>query len=1043
MIRSIALLAALASSHVIAATQPDWANPEVFRINKEPARSFFYPQSNDSELYTDTHWEKPNYQLLNGQWKFHWVDRPAKAPENFYVPDYDDSKWGSIAVPANWEINSYGIPYYHSHACFKPNAAPPELPEAYNPVGSYRTEFTLTDEWLNQSVFIHFGAVKSAFYVWVNGKKVGYSQDSKTDAEFNISPYLKPGKNQLAVQVYRYSDGSYFECQDMWRLSGIERDVYLLARPKAHVQDFHAKTTLTNNYRDGLLTLRAAIRNLDSRERKSLSLDVTLLDRDNQPIRTRRLPVGKLAAGKSKNVEVPFSVENVRAWSAELPNLYRLKLSLLDGNEALEHIGHEFGFRSAEMKRGNILVNGKPILFKGVNRHEHDPVTGHVVSRESMRKDAELMKQFNINAVRLAHYPNDPYWYRLADRYGFYLMDEANIESHGLGAANQGSSYNPANHIVNNPAWQAAYLDRIDNMYERSKNSTSVVIRSLGNESGDGPNLEAAFDHLKALSDEPVMSEQAQLRRHTDAYGQMYASIDSITRYAETAFDERPALLIEYEHAMGNSLGNFAEYWQAFEQYDKLQGGFIWDWVDQTFSRTAANGQHYWAYGGDLEPPAVLNSGSFCANGLVFADRTPYPYLWEVKHVQQNIGFEWSPDTDRRLKVTNKHFFRTLDGIQLSWQLLEDGVPVADGTLPALGTAPGKSAELPLTIDYALNPAREYLINLSAKLINADGLLNAGHEVATGQLSLQAASLAEAVSHGKLRHSGSASQLTIKGKAFSLTFDKHTGLISQLRYGKQSLLTAQARPEFWRAPIDNDLEVANFQSSLSNWRYAGRNTELVSFKETQLDDGSIEIETEHYLRDVQSRYLSRYRVSADGHIKTDIWFYAAPHQQFGELPRLGSLFSLAPEFDQVQWYGRGPHENYPDRKQSAHVGVFRKTVDELFVPYVRPQENGYRTDTRWVTFTNGKGEGVKFKGEPLISFGASRFDADQFDANKAQVDKRNMHPHQLQRRDSIFVNIDLTQRGVGGTDSWGSAPLYKYTLPWLDYRYSFSIAPVN
>lgn len=1038
------VLAAFICMGSLQASQPleAWQNPEVFRINKQPARSFFYPFDDAKNLFSETPWGSANHQLLNGKWKFNWVETPAQKPTDFFQVNYDDSSWDEFAVPANWEINGYGIPFYHSHHCFKPKAVPPELPLSYNPVGSYRRTFDVPANWNGKQVFIHFGAVKSAFYLWVNGKKVGYSQDSKTAAEFDITSYLKPGENLLAMEVYRYSDGSYFECQDMWRLSGIERDVYLYATPKVHVSDYHARTTLDESYTDGVLEFEATIDNKSGSMVKNYSLEILVLDETGEAIINESLSVPGISKGKSKTVSFQHVTKKPSLWSAEDPKLYRLQLSLTDeNNNVVEYIGNKIGFRSTEYKDGNFLVNGKAVLFKGVNRHEHDPKTGHVVSRESMRNDARLMKEFNINSVRLAHYPNDPYWYQLADEYGFYLIDEANIESHGIGAANQGP-YNPDIHLVNKPEWKAAYIDRIQNMYERSKNNVSVVIRSLGNESGDGPNIEASYDWLKKQESAPVISEQAQLRRHTDAYGQMYASIDQIVRYAESALDERPALLIEYEHAMGNSLGNFKEYWNAFEKYEALQGGFIWDWVDQTFEKTTESGANYWAYGGDLEPPATLHSDSFCANGLVFADRTPYPYLWEVKKVHQNIGFDAVDISQGVITVTNKNYFIDLSGYELTWSVVGDGVEQVKGGVKALSAEPLNSEEITLDYGHLFKAGVEYFLNIEVKTTRAEGLLQAGHIVAWEQLPFPLIK-AQVVANGSARLSMSDSKTAAKfsGPGFSMSLDKSSGLISSLMYDGTEMLKAPPRPEFWRSPIDNDFDIKAYKPSLSVWKDVGLSTQLKSLKVTRMSKYEAKVELEHYLPSVMARYFTVYNISGDGAVNVDVWFYAAPHKKQPDLPRIGTLFEIGKEFNNVTWYGRGPHENYWDRKSSAHVGLFSSTVKDLYVPYVRPQENGYRTDVRHVAFYNKDRKGVVFQGAPLIGFGAQVYAAEDYDRSKQEVAERNMHPHNLIERDRIFVNIDFKQRGVGGTDSWGAPPLYKYTLPWLDYHYSYKMLP--
>ena len=1029
----------------VQASVPDWQNPEVFRINKEPARSFFYSYSHDNNLFSSAPWQEENYQLLNGKWKFNWVNSVALKPQKFYADEFDDSKWDLLAVPANWELNGYGSPFYHSHHCFKPQAIGPEMPGNYNPVGSYRKIFNLPSDWQNKEVFVHFGAVKSAFYLWVNGKKVGYSQDSKTAAEFNITQYVRQGSNTLALQVYRYSDGSYFECQDMWRLSGIERDVYVFATPKFHTQDFHAYTSLDTSYKDGILNFTATIKNALNSTQKGYFLVATLHDDKNKLIFSRKVAISQLLPMSSGTVSFTETVANAALWSAEVPNLYALAFSLHDAQgQALEHIGKKIGFRSTELKNGNILLNGKAILFKGVNRHEHDPVTGHVVSRESMLQDVKLMKEFNINAIRMSHYPNDPYMYQLADEYGLYVLDEANIETHGLGAANQGSGYDPQKHIVNSPTWQAAYLDRIANMYERSKNNPSVVMRSLGNESGDGINLEVSYDWLKSKEPSPVISEQAQLRRHTDVYGQMYAPIENIALYAQLSNEERPAILVEYEHAMGNSLGNFKEYWDTFKQYDKLQGGFIWDWVDQTFAMKTAQGTPFWGYGGDLEPPSADTSDSFSANGLVYADRSPYPYLWEVKKAQQNIDFNPIDIEVGQISLRNSNYFRKLDNVELHWSLLADGVVVGQGQGITIHVEPQQSLKLQLDYKTQLQQGVEYFLNVALKTKTKEGLLDAGHILAWQQLPLPFVSLPKAItSQTSLKFVQDDALVQFSGDNFTLVFDNKKGLISSLKYQQKEMLKATPRPDFWRAPVDNDFDVASFASSLATWQHVGKDMSLVTMDVKRLSKAEVQVSTEHLLNSIGSRYFTTYHIYASGEIKVDVWFYTAPHKTQGGLPRIGTLFQLDPSLQQVSWYGRGPHENYIDRKYSADVGLYQSTVEELYEPYVRPQENGYRSDIRYVNFVDEHGVGLSFVGEPLIGFGAQYYSTDDYDASKSDAKYRDMHPYQLPKKDRIFVNIDFRQRGVGGTDSWGSAPLFEYTLPWLDYRYSFSIKPIT
>jgi beta-galactosidase len=1046
-------------------TLEHWQNPSVFRINKLPARAFYYPVTNEEDAFTREPWKQTNYQLLNGTWKFKWVNAVSRAPQNFQTVDYDDSQWDDFAVPANWEVNGYGSPFYHSHYCLKPNTEQIELPLTYNPVGSYRKIINIDKSWDDNQIILHLGAVKSAFYLYVNGQNVGYSEDSKTAAEFDITDFVELGKNTIAMQVFRYSTGSYFECQDMWRVSGIERDVYLYAAPKVRIADFHAQTTLTDNYRTGVLNFTALIGNRTTESAKGYRLAIELLDHNNVKIASKSININNTEKNNDSEVTTQILVPNASVWSAETPYLYQLKMALVNGDgEQQEWVGQHIGFRSSELKGGQILINGQAVLFKGVNRHEHDPVSAHVITRESMRKDVELMKAFNINALRMAHYPHDPYIYYLADKYGLYVMDEANIESHGIGAANQGGAYDPEVHLVNKVEWKDAYIDRVSNMYHRTKNHPSVVMRSLGNESGDGVNLELSYDWLKQQEPNfPVISEQAQLRRHTDAYGQMYASLEQVERFAKTKQDlTRPMILIEYEHAMGNSLGNFNEYWQLFERYPQLQGGFIWDWVDQTFAMKTADGRDFWGYGGDLEPPFAITAKSFSANGLVYADRTPYPYLWEVKHAQQNIGFSLSKASNlaiqdgqgsgqsTQVEIRNKRFFKNLSDIELTWQLLVNGDVVESGDGLILSAEPQSSQIISIPVVAIQHDGKEQLLNLQARLVRAQNLLPEGHIVASEQISLSKLPMPIAAAEkgtNRLSVSDNEERIQLSGKDFDLVISKTSGLISSMIFAGDQLLSSNVNkpvhPNFWRAPTDNDFPQKGYGDQFGVWQHAGSHTELTSISVQKVSSQNTKVLIEQYLPAVESRYFTTYDVYGNGTIDVDVYFYAAPHKRRSYLPRIGTQFVLNKDYQHVAWYGRGPHENYIDRKSSAFVGLYQSTVSELEVPYVRPQENGHRTDIRFLSFVNSKGNGLKFTGLPLLAFNASNFDMHEFDSSEMQVSRRNMHPTDLIEQDHIFVNIDYAQRGVGGTDSWGSKPLYEYTLPWLDYRYQYRIEPVR
>lgn len=1027
-------------------THTEWQDPQIVEVNRLRPRASFFALRQDPKQFVSLPWDFSNFLLLNGEWRFHYCQSPKDRPLDFFEPEFDVSDWDLLDVPANWQLHGYGVPNYRNHRVdFDRETGPPLVPTEVNPVGSYKRGFQLPADWAGDRVFIYFGAVKSAYYVWVNGRIVGYAQDSKCPSEFEITDYLAPGNNQIAIQVYRWCDGTFLEVQDMWRMSGITRDVYIYSTPKTRIQDFHAESTLDANYQHGELALRVSMDFPSQSAPREYTLKYSVFDEQQNQVLTGQARCQGSSTGSSVTA-FTGSIPNVKPWSAESPNLYQLKLSLCDDKGGIQQvIWQRLGFRVSELKRGNVLINGKAVLFKGVNRHEHDPISGHVISRESMRGDMALLKQYNINAVRTAHYPNDPYWYELADEFGIYLVDEANIESHGIGAANQDIDYDPALHMVNMPEWRGAYINRIQNVYERDKNHASVVIWSIGNESGDGPNIEAMYDWLKQRTGVPVMSEQAQLRRHTDMYSQMYASIDTLKHYAELG-ESRPAILCEYEHAMGNSMGNLHDYWQTIESYPLLQGGFIWDWVDQTFSLKNEQGDEYWGYGGDLETPDMYHDGNFSANGVLAADRSPNPHAHEVKAVYQNYACQWADDTHTKVIIINKCFFSDMTDIEVCWHVLANGNEVASGSLKNVNVAPQDTECVYFDAELAFTSNVEYLVTFSFVQTQASAGLSAGHVLARTQLPLFGSASSALGFYAPLeKHSEPRISLTqdddlvvIRANDTTITFDKNNGLLQQYQVAQHEVLVDALRPEFWRAPTDNDFG-EGFAEKTRAWRYAARHTTLTRFEVISCSESEVKIASEHYLNDVESRYLVTYTLDAAANLHLDIWFYAAPHKFHSQLPRIGSLLQLHEQFDDVSWYGRGPHENYVDRHQSALIGRYQSRVEDLYFPYVRPQENGYRTDVRQVSFVNQAGFGMRFSGQPLVCFGAQKFDVHDYD----QYEKSGKHPHDLPKKDRIFVNLDYRQRGVGGTDSWGSSPLFSYCLPWRDYRYQMVISPVK
>jgi beta-galactosidase len=817
---------------------PDWENPAMLGRNKEAPHATLMPFPDVATAMRGDRSASPWFRSLNGPWRFHWSPNPAARPQEFFRPDYDVGTWDEIAVPSNWQLQGYGHPIYTNIRYAWGDADPPRVPHDLNTVGSYRREFTIPEAWQGRQVILHFAGVDSAFYLWVNGQEVGYSQGSRTPAEFDITPFLQDGANVLAAEVYRYSDGSYLECQDFWRISGIFRDVFLYSVADLDIRDFEVAAGLDESYRDGRLDLTARVRNLSDADR-DLLIEVGLLDGDGKPVLDALEARAGVAAGGEVVVELGGEVAAPMKWSAEVPNLYTLLLTLRDSEgSVVEVLTSKVGFRTSEIKNGQLLVNGVPILLKGVNRHEHDPVTGHYVTTESMVADILLMKRHNINAVRTSHYPDTPEWYELTDRFGLYVIDEANIESHGIG-------YDWDKTLGNKPEWLDAHMDRTVSMVERDKNHPSIIIWSLGNEGGDGVNFEATSKWIHQRdSSRPVHYERAEERAHTDIFAPMYARIEQIVEYAENHTD-RPLILCEYTHAMGNSNGNLVDYWDAIYSHRQLQGGFIWDWVDQGLLQEVPGrpGESYFAYGGDLEPPGVYHDDNFCMNGLVSADRTPHPGLSEVKKVYQYVRSSPVDLAKGEVEVRNIYDFVGLDSLAGSWQVTADGREIADGELPALAIGPAESKRL--TIPYPAIEAKagvEYWLNLSFRLSEDTLWAKAGHEVAWEQFRLPfgvPTAKADSAPMAALSIEENTDQVTIAGADFTVRFDRQSGMLASFRYRDTELIRTGPRPHFWRAPTDND-RGNGMPERCAPWKAASANWEIVDSSVERRGAGEVE-----------------------------------------------------------------------------------------------------------------------------------------------------------------------------------------------------------
>jgi beta-galactosidase len=1007
----------------------DWENPKVFGINKEPAHCTLIPYEDHKQAIRDKADRSPFYKSLNGNWKFNWVRKVADQSKDFFKPGTDVNHWPEIPVPSNWQLHGYGIPIYVNIPYpFPPN--PPLIPHEYSPVGSYRRDFIVPGKWREGQVFIHFAGVKSAFYLWINGKKVGYSQGSMTPAEFNISNYITPGKNVLAVEVYRWSDGSYLECQDMWRLSGIYRDVFLFATPNLHLRDFWVKSDLDKNYRNATLMLEPVLRNYGKKKSAGHFLEVFLYDRNGRLVTGKPIMKQKIAAlqaGTEKTYSLKASIPNPHKWTAETPYLYNVVLSLRDKqNRIVEVEGCRFGFRKIEMKGGQLLVNGKAILIKGVNRHEHDPDFGRAVPFQRMVKDIQLLKQNNINAVRSSHYPDHPDWLDLCDRHGLYLIDEANIESHGMG-------YKPERTLGNNPMWKEAHLDRGISMVERDKNHASVIIWSMGNEGGDGVNFEALSQwiHQRDTS-RPVHYERALERKHVDIVSPMYARIPKIIEYAKKAEKQkRPLILCEYAHAMGNSVGNLKEYWDAIEKYKYLQGGFIWDFIDQGLRKKTTDGQEFFAYGGDYGD--IPNDGNFCCNGIVQPDRTPNPSLYEVKKVYQYVKVHADNLKKGNIKIFNGYDFVDLSFMDISWELTENGRQLQQGALKPIKLESGQTEKVTVPFKQPkLKPGCEYFLSITFSLAKNTSWARKGHVVAWEQFKVpfdvpnEAAIDVASLPELKVKDNGQA--LIIKGKGFSVQVGAKSGLIEKWQVGERSLLLEPLTPNFWRVPTDNDIG-NRMPKRQGIWRSAGMERTEATVLVQQTKPGLVRLVAKSYLLAGNSPFETVYTIYGDGEIEIEV--SVAVQKNLPNLPRFGMQTRLPGAFSQVRWFGRGPHETYWDRQTGAKVGLYRSDIENQIHRYVRPQENGNKTGVRWIALYAKDGSGIMAKGQPLLFASAWPFSMRDLE--------RGSHVYEPKRRDFVTLNLDFKQMGVGGDNSWGARPHTQYTLPPKTYKYQFRL----
>jgi len=1006
----------------------DWENPAVFNVNKEEPYATFVPYADPQSALAKK--GSPSYRSLNGRWKFHWVGKPADRPRDFYREDFDVSSWKEIDVPSNWEFQGYGVPIYvNIDYEFPGDPDPPHIPHGDNPVGSYKRHFTLPDEWKGKEIFIHFGAVKSAFYIWINGRKVGYSEDSKLPAEWDITNYVRAGDNSVALEVYRWCDGTYLECQDMWRISGITRDVYLYSTPKMRIRDAAIVAGLDDGYRDGLLTVAVELRNHGTAGKASLEMQ--LLEESGAVIAGQRQPVVFDGQGNS-TVRFESRVRKVKKWTAETPNLYSLTLALEADGGIRQAAAWSAGFRRVETKAGQLLVNGVAVRLKGTNRHEHDPYTAHVLSDSLLLKDILLLKQFNLNAVRTSHYPNDPRWYDLCDRYGIYLIDEANIESHGLGYGEKS--------LAKDPQWRDAHLERTRRMVERDKNHPSVIIWSLGNEAGNGPNFTATYQWIHEHdATRPVQYERAEEGPNTDIVCPMYAW-SYLERYASRV-QARPLIMCEYAHSMGNSTGNLQDIWDLIERYPQLQGGFVWDWVDQGFVKYTPDGRQYWGYGGDWGPKDVKSDQNFLCNGLVSPDRTPHPALWEVKKVYQYVNVRPTAASAQHFEVINKHDFRNLRDFDIRWQITADGRTIHSGVLerPDVGPHERRVFRFPLPVVTAERGA-EYHVAFRTCTREDEPLKGRGFEVAVDQYPLPYRAEVrglKASSLPQIEISESVDALQITGKDFAVGFDKRSGMLTSYTFSGTALIERGPEPNFWRPPTDNDFGNRLPQRS-ALWRKAGDERRLLGFEWMKVSGSEAVVTVSHVLPEAHCEVRIRYTVLGSGDIliRED---FTPGSKTLPELPRFGLKLRLPGRFERMEYFGRGPQENYCDRNSATLVGRYLSTVSGQYYPYVSPQENGNKTDVRWAAFTDEKGTGLVAVGKPFLSLSALHYTVE----NLTQEKRGSMHTVDLKKRDFVALNLDLRQRGVGGDDSWGASPHSQYCLLPTAYTLECRLSPIE
>lgn len=1016
-----AMLTAVAIT--VGAQSNEWQNPAINAVNRAPMHTNYFAYESLDAAKSGVKENSSNFMTLNGTWRFNWVRDAESRPTDFWKVKYDDSKWNDMQVPGVWEINGYGDPIYVNvgyawRGHFQNN--PPSVPTKDNHVGSYRKEIVVPESWNGKDIIAHFGSVTSNIYLWVNGKYVGYSEDSKLEAEFDLTKYLKPGKkNLIAFQTFRWCDGTYLEDQDFFRFSGVGRDCFLYARSKKRIEDIRVTPTLDNEYKNGSLQVKLSLKG-------KAPVTLELLDAN-----------GKQVASTKANGDGTYNmdVKNPYKWSAENPYLYTLKATMQGNNEI---IPINVGFRKIELKGAQVLVNGKAVLFKGVNRHEMDPDAGYVVSPERMLQDIKIMKEHNINAVRTCHYPDNNLWYDLCDKYGLYVVAEANVESHGMGYGKET--------LAKNPSYAIPTMERNQRNVQRVFNHPSVIFWSLGNEAGDGPNFEAAYKWIKNEDNSrPVQYEQARLKDHTDIFCPMYYDYNGMEAYGKRTDATKPLIQCEYSHAMGNSVGGFKEYWDLIRKYPNLQGGFIWDFVDQSI-RWQKNGVTVYAYGGDFNKTDASDN-NFCDNGLIGPDRIPNPHAAEVAYYYQNIWTTPANLAAGEINIYNENFFRDLSAYYIDWEVLANGKVVRTGRVDNINVAPQQTGKITLDLGTTTNN-KEWLLNVAYKLKKAEGVLAAGTVISRDQLRLtqplntvmnlanvKSTNIAEPKTTIK---SDDANNLTVKGENFTIEFNKQNGFMNRYDANGLEMLNkgAQLTPNFWRAPTDNDFG-AGLQKKFEAWKNPG--IKLTSLNSKVESNQAIVVAT-YDMANVAAKLTLTYVINNAGSVKVTQKMTADKDAKVSPMFRFGMQMQMPKTFSKIEYYGRGPGENYADRNNSEFIGLYRQNVADQFYSYIRPQENGNKTDIRWWKQINMGGNGLKFVSEAPFSASALNYTIDSLDDGDG---KDQRHSPEVTPADFTNLCIDKAQMGLGCVNSWGAWPRAEYLLPHGDYEFTFIMSPVK